>query len=520
MPRPYRTLEDIMVGGRTRRPDYNPNKRGLVDGPGGYWGAHHGDPTGNSGNNTGGNPNGGNKNDGNKNSGGLKGLRDSGMVSTSSGYGPAGAGGEAMGPEGNQGQNQGFLTAYKTPVTNEEWGDFLSNPNISPEDKDKEISNAQSTNVEGLTWGGPHASRAPIRDYSNLQKFNDLPEAIKNQIGLEDVNQDVYNAFFGKIDSTTAQKNALARALGYSTVSAMESAIGPMTTNALAAYHSGLTSLQAHVDAISNLGQQALTAVTPQEDATFSDLATQYGKLGLTGVAADNVMGLIDTYGFDPVAKALGALGTEAVMANQMFGLVTGTPSQSASVQSWTKPNGETLADALAEGTINAQDVMKSNEEGDMMGSMGFGIANSALGQALGMNSYAGGYVDADKAIALGFSYAGPTQGMTDAQFGMVQGHLADPFGQTMSQIMGSSAAPNYGGGNTSDAETMAYLNDTQQGSSGDEGTGTGDSSWLQGEEVAVDTTNLDPAQMQIFNQMKGYGYSDEYAYQYANMII
>ena len=182
--------------------------------------------------------------------------------------------------------------------------------------------------------------------------------------------------------------------------------------------------------------------------------------------------------------------------------------------------DGETLADALAEGTINAQDVMKSNEEGDMMGSMGFGIANSALGQALGMNSYAGGYVDADKAIALGFSYAGPTQGMTDAQFGMVQGHLADPFGQTMSQIMGSSAAPNYGGGNTSDAETMAYLNDTQQGSSGDEGTGTGDSSWLQGEEVAVDTTNLDPAQMQIFNQMKGYGYSDEYAYQYANMII
>jgi hypothetical protein len=35
------------------------------------------------------------------------GLRDSGMVSTSKGYGPAGAGGAAMGPSGNQGGNQG-----------------------------------------------------------------------------------------------------------------------------------------------------------------------------------------------------------------------------------------------------------------------------------------------------------------------------------------------------------------------------------------------------------------------------
>ena len=38
--------------------------------------------------------------------GGLRGLRDSGMVSTSKGYGPAGAGGAAMGPSGNQGGKQ------------------------------------------------------------------------------------------------------------------------------------------------------------------------------------------------------------------------------------------------------------------------------------------------------------------------------------------------------------------------------------------------------------------------------
>ena len=38
---------------------------------------------------------------------GVKSMRDSGMVSTSTGYGPAGAGGMAQGPSGNQGGNQG-----------------------------------------------------------------------------------------------------------------------------------------------------------------------------------------------------------------------------------------------------------------------------------------------------------------------------------------------------------------------------------------------------------------------------
>ena len=38
---------------------------------------------------------------------GVKSMRDSGMVSTSTGYGPAGAGGMAQGPSGNQGNQQG-----------------------------------------------------------------------------------------------------------------------------------------------------------------------------------------------------------------------------------------------------------------------------------------------------------------------------------------------------------------------------------------------------------------------------
>jgi len=39
MPLPHKNISD-MFGGRINRPNYDPNKRGLVTGPGGYWGPH------------------------------------------------------------------------------------------------------------------------------------------------------------------------------------------------------------------------------------------------------------------------------------------------------------------------------------------------------------------------------------------------------------------------------------------------------------------------------------------------
>ena len=65
---------------------------------------HHGGGGGGGSSSSGSNNGNGNKGD---NKGGLRGLRDSGMVSTSTGYGPAGAGGMAQGPSGNQGNQQG-----------------------------------------------------------------------------------------------------------------------------------------------------------------------------------------------------------------------------------------------------------------------------------------------------------------------------------------------------------------------------------------------------------------------------
>lgn len=58
---------------------------------------------------------------------GVKSMRDSGMVSTSTGYGPAGAGGMAQGPSGNQGNQQG-----NQPDTTEDTTTTFNSPSFSP----------------------------------------------------------------------------------------------------------------------------------------------------------------------------------------------------------------------------------------------------------------------------------------------------------------------------------------------------------------------------------------------------
>ncbi len=75
-----------------------------------------------SGGNTGGNK-GNNKGDRR----GVRSLRDSGMVQGSTGYGPAGAGGQALGPSGNQGGNQG-----NQQDTTEDTTTTLNSPSFSP----------------------------------------------------------------------------------------------------------------------------------------------------------------------------------------------------------------------------------------------------------------------------------------------------------------------------------------------------------------------------------------------------
>tara|TARA_A100001201_G_C4089159_1_gene201524 strand:+ start:982 stop:2175 length:1194 start_codon:yes stop_codon:yes gene_type:complete len=86
---------------------------------------------------------------------GVKSMRDSGMVSTSTGYGPAGAGGMAQGPSGNQGNQQG-----NQPDTTEDTKTVETfTPTYEKEDDDdtslvKELKEKYTFDLFGETYVG------------------------------------------------------------------------------------------------------------------------------------------------------------------------------------------------------------------------------------------------------------------------------------------------------------------------------------------------------------------------------
>jgi len=86
---------------------------------------------------------------------GVKSMRDSGMVSTSTGYGPAGAGGMAQGPSGNQGNQQGNQPDTTEDTTTVE----TFTPTYEKEDDDdtslvKELKEKYTFDLFGETYVG------------------------------------------------------------------------------------------------------------------------------------------------------------------------------------------------------------------------------------------------------------------------------------------------------------------------------------------------------------------------------
>ena len=115
---------------------------------------HHGGGGGGS-SSSGSNNGNGNKGD---NKGGLRGLRDSGMVSTSTGYGPAGAGGQALGPSGNQGGNQGNqpdTTEDTTTTFNSPSFDFSPTYDYTPPKEDSLLNDFVDTYRDLTTFNTP-----------------------------------------------------------------------------------------------------------------------------------------------------------------------------------------------------------------------------------------------------------------------------------------------------------------------------------------------------------------------------
>ena len=89
-------------------------------------------------------------------------MRDSGMVSTSTGYGPAGAGGMAQGPSGNQGGNQGNqqdttqdTTEDTTTTFNSPSFDFGPTYDYTPPKKDSLLDDVVDTYRDLTTFNTP-----------------------------------------------------------------------------------------------------------------------------------------------------------------------------------------------------------------------------------------------------------------------------------------------------------------------------------------------------------------------------
>ena len=110
------------------------------------------------GSSSGGSDSGGNKGNNKGDKRGVRSLRDSGMVSTSTGYGPAGAGGAALGPSGNQGGNQGNqpdTTEDTTTTFNSPTFDFSPTYDYNPPKKDNLLNDFVDTYRDLTTFNTP-----------------------------------------------------------------------------------------------------------------------------------------------------------------------------------------------------------------------------------------------------------------------------------------------------------------------------------------------------------------------------
>ena len=90
---------------------------------------------------------------------GVKSMRDSGMVSTSTGYGPAGAGGMAQGPSGNQGNQQGNRQGNQPDTTEDTMTVETFTPTYEKKDDDdtslvKELKEKYTFDLFGETYVG------------------------------------------------------------------------------------------------------------------------------------------------------------------------------------------------------------------------------------------------------------------------------------------------------------------------------------------------------------------------------
>lgn len=367
-----------------------------------------------------------------------------------------------------------------------------------------------------------------VPDFETYQKKQ--IEALATNFNLENpLEKGLYDSIKTKLTNVNPetvskqQMEAFARSMG-TTLSALQDRYKPEAISAMTAFGLNQSSLANQAKGIIDTFTGAYDSVAGvPDDAKYSDYGLAAAKTALAGMTAKDLADIGDQIGYGELAKGLARIGTPGVIATRLGQIFTGKPAFSASSGNYTDPvTGLTLQETLnaafetgvtpemdtyytpdalkAQGILNAG-IFKTDEAGNIQGSLGYNLTNSPLANMIGVNpSYAGAYVDPTVAAQLGFQYSGNTYGMPSDQFGIVSSNLANPYqgyGQyMMSQVAGM--APEYSG---NPALEQKQFEEREQA----------EVQRVQAEQDRYFET-LDDRQLSVYNRLITQGYGDDYA--------
>lgn len=367
-----------------------------------------------------------------------------------------------------------------------------------------------------------------VPDFETYQKQQ--IEALATNFNLENpLQKSLYDSIKTKLTNVNPetvskqQMEAFARSMG-TTLSSLQNRYKPEAISAMTAFGLNQSSLANQAKGIMDTFTNAYESVAGvPDDAKYSDIGLAAAKTALTTMTAKDLADIGDQIGYGELAKGLARIGTPGLIATRMGQIFTGKPAFSASSGNYTDPvTGLTLQETLnaafetgvtpdmdtyytpdalkAQGILNAG-IFKTDEAGNIQGSLGYNLTNSPLANMIGVNpSYAGAYVDPTVAAQLGFQYSGNTYGMPSDQFGIVSSNLANPYqgyGQyMMSQVAGM--APEYSG---NPALEQKQFEEREQA----------EVQRVQEEQDRYFET-LDDRQLSIYNRLLDQGYGDTYA--------
>ena len=323
---------------------------------------------------------------------------------------------------------------------------------------------------------------------------------------------------------TKQQMEAFARQMG-TTLSGLQNRYKPEAISAMTAFGLNQSSLANQAKGIMDTFSNAYASVAGvPDDAKYSDYGLAAAKTALAGMTAKDLADIGDQIGYGELAKGLAQIGTPGLIATRMGQIFTGKPAFSASSANYTDPvTGLTLQETLnaafetgvtpdmdtyytpdalkAQGIINAG-VFKTDELGNIQGSLGYNLTNSPLANMIGVNpSYAGAYVDPTVAAQQGFQYSGSTYGMPSDQFGIVSSNLANPYqgyGQYYMSQIGDMVDKQPSGNPLIEQQQREQQQQFEQQRAQEE------------QERYFGT--LDDRQLSIYNRLINQGYGDDYA--------